>query len=370
MNMNNNSIKKTTFILLILSFFFLFKLDVNAQQREEVGVGVEDYSKEGFFTDKTLIVEKALKKACKNAFDQYVKSFDVIQRENYERLKATIEKDLENLVDCQNIVDEVDDKDKRRYSVKVKAKIDVSGVGVLLSKGSTIRQTAKGDRPIIVHHFYSRYIDTATKKDDRVTKVGTDTKTKDINQSEAIKEGDIAISSETTKTNKNVAGGNIVRSTTRYTYRVSDGDTLPAESGLTSVMVGAGYRLQAANRTKGLEALSRKVMSEYSTNETLSAETTNQILDVLANGKGKYYLTGVFDIGEEEIDKSSGNVVVNVVLTRAVVEDIQEKTTEAPIPSLSAKGEGTTYAQAKNNAIAAAAKKAGEQMISLLNQQN
>jgi predicted glycosyl hydrolase (DUF1957 family) len=111
-------------------------------------------------------------------------------------------------------------------------------------------------------------------------------------------------------------------------------------------------------------------MSEYSTNETLSAETTNQILDVLANGKGKYYLTGVFDIGEEEIDKSSGNVVVNVVLTRAVVEDIQEKTTEAPIPSLSAKGEGTTYAQAKNNAIAAAAKKAGEQMISLLNQQN
>jgi hypothetical protein len=75
-------------------------------------------------------------------------------------------------------------------------------------------------------------------------------------------------------------------------------------------------------------------------------------------------------IGEEEIDKSSGNVVVNVVLTRAVIEDIQEKTTEAPIPSLSAKGEGTTYAQAKNNAIAAAAKKAGEQMISLLNQQN
>jgi hypothetical protein len=135
-------------------------------------------------------------------------------------------------------------------------------------------------------------------------------------------------------------------------------------------MVGAGYRLQAANRTKGLEALSRKVMSEYSTSETLSAETTNQILDVLANGKGKYYLTGVFDIGEEEIDKSSGNVVVNVVLTRAVIEDIQEKTTEAPIPSLSAKGEGTTYAQAKNNAIAAAAKKAGEQMISLLNQQN
>ena len=363
-------LKKVAVIALILSSLFFFTSSVYAQQREEVGVGVEDYSKEGMFADKNLIVEKAIKKACKNAFDQYVKSFDEIQRENYERLKATIEKDLENLVNCQNIVDEVDDKDKKRYSVKVKAKIDASGVKVLLSKGSTIRQTAKGERPIIVHHFYSRYIDTATKKDDRLTKVGTETKSKDINQSEAIKEGDIAISSETTKTNKNVSGGNVVRTTTRYTYKVSDGDTLPAETGLTSVMAGAGYRLQAANRTKGLEALSRKVMSEYSTKETLSAETTNQILDVLANGKGKYYLTGVFDIGEEEIDKSTGNVVVNVVLTSAVLEDIQEKTNEGSASGISVKGEGTTYAQAKINAITAAAKKAGEQIIASINQQS
>jgi len=111
-------------------------------------------------------------------------------------------------------------------------------------------------------------------------------------------------------------------------------------------------------------------MSEYSTKETLSAETTNQILDVLANGKGKYYLTGVFDIGEEEIDKSTGNVVVNVVLTSAVLEDIQEKTQEGSAGPLSAKGEGTTYAQAKINAITAAAKKAGEQIIASINQQS
>ena len=150
MNMNNNSVKKTTFILLILSFFFLFKLDVNAQQREEVGVGVEDYSKEGFFTDKTLIVEKALKKACKNAFDQYVKSFDEIQRENYERLKATIEKDLENLVDCQNIVDEVDDKDKKRYSVKVKAKIDGQEFTIDAWKAFFIKGLQCGEHTIIL----------------------------------------------------------------------------------------------------------------------------------------------------------------------------------------------------------------------------
>ena len=62
-------------IIFILSFFFFLSNQlVYAQQLEQKGVGVEDYSKEsGFFNDKSLIIEKALKKACKNAFDQYVK---------------------------------------------------------------------------------------------------------------------------------------------------------------------------------------------------------------------------------------------------------------------------------------------------------
>ena len=368
--MLNNKIlhKKLFFLVLVLSSLFFLKLDVNAQQRDEVGVALEPYEKDGLFPDKAAIKERAFKKACRNAFEQYYKNLNKVQKENYQRLEETIEKNYEKLVDCQNIVDEMDDKDKKTYSIKVKAKIDVSGIEVILSKGSSIRQVAKKERPIIVHHFFSRTIDTVTQKEDKVTRVGTDTKTKDINQSEAIREGEIAISSETTKTNKNVTGGNVVRSSTRYTYKVSDGDTLPAEAGLTTVMVEAGYRLQAGNRTKGLEALTRKVMADYATNETLSAETTNQILDVLANGsKATYYLRGVFDIGEQEIDRSTGNIVVTVTLTSAVIEDIQEKTTEASIKSISVKGQGTSYKEAKANAITLAAEKAGEAMIAAMN---
>lgn len=364
---NKILLKKLFFLVLVLSSLFFLKLDVNAQQREEVGVGLESYEKDGFFPDKAAIKERAFKAACRNAFEQYYKNLNKAQQENYDRVKETIEKNYEQLNDCKNIVDELDDTDKKRYSIKVKAKINVNGIAVILDQGSSIRQIAKKERPIIVHHFFSRTIDTATKKEDKVTRVGTDTKTKDINQSEAIREGEIAISSETTKTNKNVAGGNVVRSSTRYTYKVSDGDTLPAQAGLTSVMVDAGYRLQAGNRTKGLEALTRKIMADYAKGETLSAETTNQILDVLANGKATYYLTGIFDIGEEEIDKSSGNFVVNVVLTQATIEDIQEKTQEAVVKSISAKGEGTTAAQAKVAAITLAAEKAGEAMIAVMN---
>jgi hypothetical protein len=54
---------KVAVITLILSSLFFFTSSAYAQQREEVGVGVEDYSKEGMFADKNLIVEKAIKKA-------------------------------------------------------------------------------------------------------------------------------------------------------------------------------------------------------------------------------------------------------------------------------------------------------------------
>jgi uncharacterized protein (DUF1330 family) len=366
--MNINSIKKTTFILLILSFFFLLKLDLHAQQREEVGLGVEDYSKEGFFTDKTLIVEKAVKKACKNAFDNFVKNLDEDSRINYNRLKASIEKELEALVDCQNIVDELDDKEKKRYTVKVKAKIDAVGIKVLLREGSAVGQAeaSGGERSIIVYHFFSRTIDSKTKKDDRVTKITTDTKTKDINQSEAIREGDIAISSETTKTNKSVTGGNVVRTSTKTTYVVTDKHSRTAESNLNAALNKAGYRLQRANATKGLEALSRKVMADYSTKDQLSDEITNQILDVLKTGKSKYYLTGIFDIGEVVVDPASGNYTVNVQITGVRVEDVTEGDS-LDIETFSSKGLGSDEETAVANAITASAKKAGENLVALLN---
>jgi len=359
-------------IILILGFiFFLSYPALYAQQLEQKGVGVEDYSKEsGFFSDKSLIVEKALKKACKNAFDQYVKSFNEIQRENFENTRATIEKDIDKYVDCQTIVEEKDDTEKKRYSIVVKALIDVNGIKVALSKGTLIKQTKREDRPVLVFHFFTRTTDTATKKDNRVTKVGTATTSKDINQSEAIKEGDVAISSETTTASKTVSGGNIVRAATRYTYRVSDGDTLPVQAGLSQAMDRAGFVLRAANRVSGLEGFQRKIIAEYSTKEQFSDELTNEIIKALMKTDAKYYVTGIFDIGEEELDQSDGNVVVNVSLARASAEDIKNGNLLATVGGIQAKGKGTTYAQAKSNAILLAAKKTGEELVLSINQKD
>lgn len=361
-------IKKLTFIILVLFTLLFLKSNLQAKQIEENGLGMEDYSKEGFFTDKTTIVEKALKKACKNAFDNFVKNLDEDFRINYNRIKASIEKEIEALVDCQNIVDELDDKDKKRYIVKVKAKIDAVGIKVLLREGSAVgkAEASGGERSIIVFHFFSRTIDSKTKKDDRVTKIATDTKTKDVNQSEAIKEGDIAISSETTKTNKSVTGGNVIRTAAKTSYIVTDKHSRTAESNLNAALNKAGYRMQRANATKGLEALSRKVMADYSTKDQLSDEITNQILDVLKTGKSKYYLSGIFDIGEVMIDSASGNYAVNVQITGVRVEDVTEGDS-LDIETFSTKGLGSDEETAVANAITASAKKAGENLVALLN---
>jgi hypothetical protein len=357
--------------LICFLFFIFFGFSSYSQQLEQKGLGVEDYSKEGLFTDKTLIVEKALKKACKNAFDQYVKGFDETQRENFENARAVIEKDIDKYIDCQTIIEEKDDQDKKRYSVVVKALIDTSGIKVALSKGQTIRQTKREDRPVLVFHFFTRTTETALKKDNKVTKVDTATKTKDINQSEAVKDGDVAISSETTKTNKTVTGGNVVRAATKYTYKVSDGDTLPVQAGLNQVMDRAGYVLRPANRVKGLEAFQRQIMNEYSTKEQFSDELKNKIIDsLISNSDARYYVTGVFDIGEEESDPSDGNVVVNVSLASATAEDIKNGNLVASIGGVQAKGKGTTYAQAKSNAISLAAKKTGEEIVLSINQKD
>ena len=81
-------------------------------------------------------------------------------------------------------------------------------------------------------------------------------------------------------------------------------------------------------------------------------------------------VTGVFDIGEEESDPSDGNVVVNVSLASATAEDIKNGNLVASIGGVQAKGKGTTYAQAKSNAISLAAKKTGEEIVLSINQKD
>jgi hypothetical protein len=354
------------FILLVICILYsskAFSYELNAATSY-------DFSSLGDFEEnKSVIIEKAKKDACFNAFNKYIATFDQDKLQNYKRVKNKIESNIKSYMVCDQIVDENLDFSKSTYSIVVKANISSSKIDQEMINSSAVK-TNTGETSDIVLLMFSAKTKSIKQKVDRVTKVDQTKKSIDIKQTEATGEGETLISSETADTNVATTGGNTVTSSETITYEISDIYNEAIEAGMAEILNTAGFELIDGGDLD-LEEQIETIKSDYGETGRLSKAVQKSIKKNIASEGISFYVQGIFKIGSQEIDGATGHKVVNVSVVSAKMMHRKEgkkywKLIET-VAGNQRKGKGTTYDQAINNAIRLCSQSVAKQMVNKLN---
>ena len=200
---NTNHCKNILFFIFCLLFSYS-----QAYAFEETGKGSIDISAySSFEKDKNIIIEEAKKIACKNALKKYVNTFTIDKKKNYDKIKSKIEKNYSSYMVCDEIIDESLDVAENKFKIVVKANIDETKIDQALIKASEIAKTSEDEMSDIVLLMFAAKTKSIKQKDDKGTQVDQTKKSVDVEQTEAVTEGEIQISSDTTETNVSSTGG-------------------------------------------------------------------------------------------------------------------------------------------------------------------
>lgn len=357
--------------------FFIFFLLFNYSQTyafEETGKGSIDISAySSFEEDKNIITEEAKKIACINALKKYVSTFTIDKKKNYDKIKSKIEENYSSYMVCNEIIDESLDVAENKFVIVVKANIDETKIDQALIKASPIAKASEDEMSDMVLLMFSAKTKNIKQKDDKVTLVDQTKKSVDIEQTEAITEGETQISSETTETNVTSTGGNTVSSSEVITYEVSDIYNESIEAGMIEILNTAGFELIDGGDLD-LEEQIETMKSDYGEQGKLSKAVQKSIKKNIASEEISFYMQGIFKIGSQEVDSATGLKVVNVSVVSAKMMHKREGKkfwkTVATVAGNQRKGKGTTYDQAINNAIRLCAQSVAKQMVQKLNAKN
>ena len=359
------------FLIIFFTAVTNFSLVTKGYSLEQNGTYTYDYSSDlNFFrSNKDELIKKAKVEACKDALNRYILTFTSSKQTNYEKVKDQIQKRFSEIVTCNNVVDEKEDVKKMEYSVVVKTLINTNLMDNIIGSTAAINKVKEDDKSEMATIFFTRTVSKAKIFDDKVTKASQGMKGKDISQTEAVSDGDVKISSETNTSEMSSTGGNTEVKAAQYTYIVSDEDNSILMGGMSDILSESNYALIEADQIDAIIPLLKLIKSGYANSNEFNPKARNDIYRVLKNEKIPYLFYGIFDVGQPEKDAATGNIIVNVTLTKATLVDLKRERVRdvGSVSDLQQKGQGTTYKQAKASAISGLSKQAAKIFADKLN---
>ena len=360
--------KNFNFFFVLLSLIFL---NLNVYAFEENGKGTVDLTNyTSFEEEKNKIIKDAKVLACKNALQKYASTFTIDKKKNYEKIKSKVNDNYSQYMVCDSVIDENLDVGENKFTILMKANIDENKIDQALVEVSAIANAGADEVSDIVILMFSAKTKSVKQKDDKVTKVDQTKKSVDVEQTEALTEGETQISSETTETNQTTQGGNTVSSSEVITYEVTDIYNESIEAGLVEILNTAGFELIDGGDLD-LEEQIETMKIDYGEQGKLSKAVQKSIKQNIASEDISFYVQGIFKIGSQEIDSATGMKMVNVSVVSAKMMHKREGKkfwkTVATVAGNQRKGKGTTYDEAINNAIRLCAQSVAKQMVQKLN---
>ena len=271
---------------------------------------------------------------------------------------------------CDSVIDENLDVGENKFTILMKANIDENKIDQALVEVSAIANASADEVSDIVILMFSAKTKSIKQKDDKVTKVDQTKKSVDVEQTEALTEGETQISSETTETNVTTTGGNTVSSSEVITYEVTDIYNESIEAGMVEILNTSGFELIDGGDLD-LEEQIETMKIDYGEQGKLSKAVQKSIKKNIASEEISFYVQGIFKIGSQEVDSATGMKMVNVSVVSAKMMHKREGKkfwkTVATVAGNQRKGKGTTYDEAINNAIRLCAQSVAKQMVQKLN---
>lgn len=357
-------------ITVLLVCCFLLVLDAGATSVKTQGVGEVFYT--GWGEPSAKVKREAHEKAKISAFKKYIRTFDDIKTETYQKIKSDIESNLDRYIsDCKTI-DDYTDKEAKIYRVVVEATIDTSSIEIELKKNSAVQKIESQKRSRFVFIFVKRKVVYSKSFAAKVTAISNNETAEDEEKDTKILRGGGSSHHGYQEKTKIQKGGNVEQKADIIEYEVSrskDFDKI-----MKKTIANAGYKVVRANRVKDTEGNKLKVKIKQIINDfksgAINDDTLDDAIDICCNRKGgaiDFLATGTVDVGTKEIDPSTGNVRVYVSVAGEVL-DLRDDDSEtiASVGPIQYSGLGPNQQIASRNALQTAGKEAAGSLIAQL----
>ncbi|MGI4814591.1 MAG: hypothetical protein ACRYGG_14835 [Janthinobacterium lividum] len=354
----------------------------HAQLVNVKGVGVVQYTGNAATPQAK---DEALRKAQVNAIERYYASNGEAESENFDSVRDKVEGSLEQFVLDATTLSEQDQPDFHRYTVSVRAELNVAKLRNTLKASSATVKTAAGQRSTLTFVFLARQVASVKSFDARVYK-RADASVSDSSRdtesavgSEAESVGGTHVSTSATKrknaTNiENVSasvetGGSTTQKADDVQWKLMpSGNFDAAVSGIFAQagfdVVDVGYLEPQSHGLLSLKAL----QDDYRTGDDPKPQTLRNTAAGLQAAQVPYLALTTLDVGAKDIDPDTGLMRVYVTVTGKVL-DLSGRfpRTVSSVGPVQYAGTGPSQDVAQTNGLKLAADKAARELVNQIN---
>lgn len=324
--------------------------------------------------------EMAYQKAQMAAIERYFAESGEAESENFEAIQGKIEANLDKFLLSTVVLNEQDQVNLRKYSVVVRAELNVAKLRNTLKGASATGRVSIGEKSQMVYVFVGREVASVKAFDERVVKRaeltldGSAKTSGSVNgrEGESLSGGAIATSA-TVRRNENVAlkqtikvetGGSTVRKADETDYRVFS--LANQKTAVTSVFSQAGYLVADPEFVLGDKDIP-SVNKDFSKGNDLAPATLRSIVAALRKANVPLLALATFDVNPAATDEATGLQRVVVSVTGRVLDLRGALPREvAAVPPVQYFGLGADNATAQTKALKDASALAAKEIISRL----
>ena len=354
--------------LLLFCIGLCLSCGVFAQVVTVKGIGTVPYTGTFFVeADKLAAIELAKLKAVERYFAENGES----ETENFDAIADHIKQNLDNFILSDVIIDEKNDKDRKRYTVALKVEINVPKLRNEIRKASAtgqrgIKATAEG-KSQLAYLFIARQVASSQAYDDRVVKradVGLSQQV-DSSRTNRRRDGSRSSSVNVDRSVRVETGGSVTRKADNVTYRILPMDD--KKTAITKAFSNAGFKVADSTMILDDKELNM-VNNDYSKGSDLSPSTIKMVASRMRAAGVSYLIISTLDIGAPIEDPATGQQRAHVSVSGRVLD------LTSPIPSEVAAvtpqqyaGIGLDNATAAGMALKKASEAAARELVSTLN---
>ena len=358
----------------ILIIFFSISSLIHAQLVDVTGSTQFPYKPSGFSgKPKTEEINSAIKAAKLNALSRYVADdLDQNSRLNFQKIQSSIEADIDRVIPSASILRNDYDKRQKLIFISLRASINSSMIRDRLVQSGAAAQMPTKEKSYVCGAFVARRQTEVTSFDEKRVVASRDEVATEEFEEVASNGVSTTISADQRRERTSTSAGSRTQKSDSISWDIFPSEVL--DSSMSGILKTAGYRLFPASalgrKSDGLINLD-SINRDYSTGNDLSQTTRDDMIEGCENLKISYLSTGTLSVQTATRHPVTGSTKVTVMVN-AQVWDVSGFIPEvvASIGPVQYSALGDTQTTAENNAIKLAAEKAGQQIVSGLQQAN
>lgn len=340
------------------------------------------------------VKQQAQQEAMIKAVEAYFAEAGQAESANFDGIRSKILQDPGRYVLDSTVIAEDDNKKDFKYSVVVRASLNVATLRNAMQANSAVGKAAESEKSMLSFVFVSRQVASEKTYDDRVykraeasiqvsgnaTRQETNSMNEKSSEGESVKKSQVdTFGSKTQRRDDSLkvdssakavatseTGGSTIRKASETTWRL-----LPSAM-LNSVFVAnfsqAGYEVVEAAMVESDKFKVSDIEDDYKSGNDLQPKTLRAIANSMKEASVPYVALGTLDVGLPSKDPQTGQVRVDVTVN-AKVWDVTKPLprTRSAVGPVVYSGVGPNEDAARINALKSAANSAAQELSSRMN---